>query len=105
LSPIWFAIVPLGTEKCRFLAEQLGDPLLQAVDRRVFAILVVADRCGGHCPPHIGRREGDRIRTKVDALHQVTPTSSHASRVVPHAAVSSLIRGRHSGAVIAQCTR
>ena len=35
-------------EQGRLLAEQLGDLLLQQIDRWVLAILVIADRRGGH---------------------------------------------------------
>ena len=53
-------------EQRRFLAEQRGDPLLQEVDRRVLAVLVVADRRFGHGPAHLRRRPGDGVRTQVD---------------------------------------
>ena len=39
----WLAIVPLGTKSAASLPSSCGDPLLQRVDRRVLAILVVAD--------------------------------------------------------------
>jgi hypothetical protein len=54
----------------RLLAEQFGDPVLQSVDRRVLAVLVVADRRRSHRLAHAGRWEGDRVGTKVDALQR-----------------------------------
>ena len=48
------------------LAEQRGDALLQRVDGRVLAELVVADRSGGHRRAHRRRRPRDGVGAKVD---------------------------------------
>ena len=56
-------------EERRLLAEQFGDPLLQPVDRRVLAVLVVADRRRRHRLAHPRRGRGDGIRAQVDAVH------------------------------------
>ena len=61
-----------GDEQRRLLAEQFGDAGLQAVDRGVLAILVIAHGGGGHGGPHGIGREGDRVRAKIDPLHRVT---------------------------------
>ena len=53
-------------EERALLAEQLGDPLLELVDRRVFLHLLVADdrrRDGG---AHPRRRAGDGVGAKID---------------------------------------
>ena len=49
----------------RLLAHLGGGQLLQAVDRRVLAVDVVADLGVGHGPAHAGRRTGDRVGTQV----------------------------------------
>jgi hypothetical protein len=41
-------------EERGLLAEHLGDPLLKAVDRRILAILIVADGRLRHRQPHAG---------------------------------------------------
>ena len=50
----------------RLLAEQLGDALLQRVDRRVFAELIVADVGRGHRGAHAGRGIRDGIGAEID---------------------------------------
>ena len=55
-----------GQPERGFLAEQRGDVLLQPVGRRVFAVLVVADRCGGHGRAHLGRGTGHGVGAEVD---------------------------------------
>ena len=57
LSAIWFAIVAVGQEERLLLAEQLGDALLQLVDGRILAPLLVADLGGGDRGAH-SRRSG-----------------------------------------------
>ncbi len=56
-------------KQSRLLAQQFGDPLLQAVDRRVLAILVVADRRRSHRLAHARRWSGNGIRAEIDAVH------------------------------------
>jgi len=68
-----------GKPERGLLAEQGGDLVLQPVDRRVFAVLVVADRSGGHRGPHLGRGTGDGIGTKVDGFHADAGRGSLAS--------------------------
>jgi hypothetical protein len=48
--------------------EQLGDDLLQAVGRRVLAVLVVAHRRRGHRRAHGLRRARDGVGTQVDTV-------------------------------------
>ena len=69
---IWFVVLAHSVDLIfdRLLSEQFGDTLLQPVDRRVLAILVVADRCGRHRLAHSGRRRRHGVRTQVDAGHQ-----------------------------------
>ena len=50
-------------------SEQIGNLLLQPVDRWVFAVLVVADRRRSHSLAHPRRRQGHGVRTKVDTVH------------------------------------
>ncbi len=52
-------------QRC-LLAEQLGDALLQPVDARVFAVLVVADWRLGHGPAHAVGRPRHRVRAEID---------------------------------------
>jgi hypothetical protein len=67
----WLAIVPREPER-GFLAQQAGDALLEAVDRRVVAELVVADLGLGHRGAHPGRRPGDGVGTEIDRCHQAS---------------------------------
>ena len=53
-------------EQRRLLAQQFGDPILQPVDRRVLAVLIVADRRFRHRPPHRGRGPRHRVRAQID---------------------------------------
>ena len=53
-------------EERALLAEQLGDPLLQLVDRRVFLHLLVADDRGRDGGAHPRRRAGDGVGAKID---------------------------------------
>ena len=48
------------------LAEQLRHALLELVDRRILAPLLVADRCGSDRGAHRGRRSGGGVRAEVD---------------------------------------
>ena len=80
-SATWFAIVPLGSQERGFLAEQRGDALLQPVDGRVLAVLVVADRRGRHRRAHRRRRTGDGVGAQVD--HRLSRISAEASPRAP----------------------
>src|SRR5215472_7980314 len=51
----------------RLAASQLGGPILQAVDRRVIAVPVVAHLRSGHCMPHLLRWLGDGVGAEVNA--------------------------------------
>ena len=53
-------------EERALLAEQLGDPFLQLVDRRVLLHLLVADDRCRDGRPHPRRRAGDSVRAKID---------------------------------------
>ena len=53
-------------EEARFLSEQLRHHLLQSVDGRVFALLLVAHLRGDHGLSHRGRRAGDGVAVEVD---------------------------------------
>ena len=55
-----------GDEECRLLAQHLGCQLLETVDRRIFAINIVADFGARHRFAHPRRRVGYCIRTKID---------------------------------------
>ena len=55
-----------GQPERRLLAEQARDALLQRIDRRVLAVLVVADGRGGDGGAHLRRRPGHGVRAKVD---------------------------------------
>jgi hypothetical protein len=48
------------------LAQQRGDRVLEPVDRRVLAVLVVADGRRRHRRAHLGRRPGDGVGAQVD---------------------------------------
>ena len=52
-------------------AEQLRDLLLEAVDRRVLAVLVVADLGVRHGAAHGRRRQRDRVGAQVDPIGHV----------------------------------
>ena len=48
------------------LAQDFGDAGFERVDRRVFAVHIVADRGREHRLPHGRRRAGDGVATQVD---------------------------------------
>ena len=57
-----------------FGAEQRGCERLQAVDRRVLAVRVVADLGGRHRGAHLVGRSGDRVAAEIDdAVHRHSP--------------------------------
>ena len=56
-------------EEGRLLAEHLGRLLLEAVDRRVLAVDVVADLGRGHRGAHLGGGTGHGVGAQVDRLH------------------------------------
>ena len=55
-SAIWFAIVAVGRKIDASWPEQRRDALLERVDRRILALLLVADRRLGDRSPHAFRR-------------------------------------------------
>ena len=57
---------PARQPERRLLAEERGRALLEAVHRRILAVLVVADGRGGHRRPHRGRRQRDGVGAKID---------------------------------------
>src|SRR3954454_7995401 len=50
--PDYVAHGATGQEQSRFLATEIGDQLLEVIDRRIFASLFVPDLCLGHCLTH-----------------------------------------------------
>ena len=56
-----------GEEQGRFLAEKIGDARAQAIDARVLAALLVADRRLGHGTAHRRRRPGRGVADEIDA--------------------------------------
>ena len=55
-----------GYEDGRFLAQDLGRHRFQAVDGRILAVDVVAQRGAGHRLSHGGSRHGHRVGPHVD---------------------------------------
>jgi hypothetical protein len=55
-----------GDEQRGFLAQQLRGLLLQPVDARVLAVLVVADRRPRDHPAHRVGRPGDGVGAEID---------------------------------------
>ncbi len=53
------------------LAEQIRDPFLQQVHRRIFAVLIVADLGFGNRAPHAGGWFRDGVGTKIDGVHGI----------------------------------
>ncbi len=53
-------------EQGRFGAGQGGKGLLQEIDCRVLAVLIVTNLRLGHGPAHLGRRTGHGVRAQVD---------------------------------------
>ena len=74
-TPIWFDIVPEGTNSAASLPSISASRSCSAVDRRVFAEDVVADFGLGHGRPHGRRGPGHRVAAEVDELfgHQAVP--------------------------------
>ncbi len=58
-----------GYEERRLLSQLRSDALLQAIDRGILAVLVVADRRLRHGLAHGRRRQGHGIGAKVDGIH------------------------------------
>ncbi len=63
------ALGPARHEQAGFLAEQLGRPLLERVDRGIVAEHVVADLGCGHRPTHLVGRLRDGVRAQIDPVH------------------------------------
>ena len=80
-------IVPEGKKQRRFLAREIGDQLLQLVDGRVLAALLVADGRLGHEGPHAVRRPRRRVARKIDhpavlPIYRVETTSECRTGIV-----------------------
>ncbi len=56
-------------EEARFLAEELGGPFLERVDRRILAEDVVAELGRGHRAAHLGGRMGDGVGAEIEDGH------------------------------------
>ena len=76
----------------RVFAEDLGAALLEAVHRRILAVLIVADVGLGHRLPHRQRRLGERVAAKLDDLHK--PATSFARATIATRAGATRIAGR-----------
>ena len=63
---IWFAIVAVGTKIASSWPEQVRTALLELVDRRILAPLLVADRRGSDRRAHARGRPGGGVRAEVD---------------------------------------
>src|SRR5262249_38011609 len=57
-----------GDEQCGFLAEEVGDFLLEPVDRRIFAEDIVAQLGAHHGGTHAGGGAGDGVAAEVDQV-------------------------------------
>ena len=56
-----------------FLPHDVRCALLEPVDRRVLAVLIVADLGLGHRLTHRGRRQGEGVAAELEGLHFGTP--------------------------------
>ena len=83
-SATWLAIVPLGSQSAASLPSSAATLLLQAVDGRVLAVLVVADRRRGHRRAHLGRRAGDGVGAEDrSASSALSSACSSVTQVAP----------------------
>ena len=57
---------PRRDEQGRLLAGQLGEGLLQEIDRRILSVLVIANLGLRHGPAHLCCRSGDSVGAQVD---------------------------------------
>ena len=79
------------------LAEQLGDALLQLVDARILALLLVADLGCGDRGAHAGRRPGGGVGAEIDhgqslrRRRRPTPVRAPPLARVPAATFESMI--------------
>ena len=60
-----------GDEQPGLLTNHLGPSLLQAVDRGVLPINIVADLGACHGSAHFGRGAGNCVGSQVDDIHEV----------------------------------
>jgi hypothetical protein len=65
-SATWLAIVPLGSQSAASLPSSAATVSWSRFDRRVLAVLVVADGRRRHRRAHLGRRPGDGVGAQVD---------------------------------------
>ena len=90
-----------GREQRGFLAEQLGDPLLQPIDRGVLTVLVVADLGPGHGRACIDGDGWVTVSERRSTLSITVPfgTSFSASRIAGNPSASPAftpLRGGYS---------
>ena len=83
-----------GKKKRRFLTQEIGDHVLQQIDCRVFALLLVSDFRFAHEPPHRCRRAGDRIAEQIDPYHSIisillSPTRRGTIVAAAHTAITA----------------
>ena len=73
---------PRGEEQRRLLAEQLRHHLLEPVDGRILAILLVAHLGLGHGAAHGRGGTGDGVAEEIDGdrAHATTPSARAAER-------------------------
>ncbi|MNS58884.1 hypothetical protein D3C72_918210 [compost metagenome] len=57
-------------EQCRGKTQAPGQFGFQVIDRRIFAIHVIAGGGLGHCLEHAGARLGDGVAAKIDNTHE-----------------------------------
>ena len=75
-----------------FLADDLGGALLESVDGRVLAVLVVADLGVGHRLAHRRRRQGEGVAAELDDPHN--PNVSFTLMTVATSRGATKIAGR-----------
>src|SRR4029079_18622777 len=90
----------------RFSPEDLGRALLEPINGRVLAVLVVADLSVGHRPAHRRRRHGEGVASELDRLS--CGHFPNASKSLPIAATTSgdtTIAGRKSATFMSRIAR
>ncbi len=63
---------PTDHQHRSFFSHALGRPLLQAVDRGVLAVHIVAHLGFRHRPAHLRSGPGDRVAAQVDCFHTLS---------------------------------
>ena len=97
-----------GKKKRRFLTQEIGDHVLQQIDCRVFALLLVSDFRFAHDPPHRCRRAGDRVAEQVDHYHSIisillSPTRRETIVAAAHTAITARPESTNWGVIPTGC--